>query len=351
MKKHFLIMMVGAPLWMACGKAEVEWSNIPLLSGEAANAAIATWKSDLDFSKELEFPITLHWQMNFTLKDMPQLIGRPVDGFASIVVDSTLLGGNNYRSRVVIEIVAPGFDNYITVWLESDAEELRVHHRGLDSILPMGLPIDIPAGLRLSADRQVLAFDFLRRVGSHIPGLSEFDSTATLAMQGMCELYHPNNIARFLGANALQANNGWRESGEVVQVTVAPLMAFVDSQAFEELKSSGTFAFLEQLADMEVVAEFDRNSGAFRNLDSSFHYAFENLPTRGSVQPSMLVTLHMELRHTEVGTVVLNSRNGVLDLDENFDRYWPTMAAFEPIIVQALQQVAEGVESSDDISF
>jgi hypothetical protein len=351
MKKYLLIWIVGAPLWVACGKTEVEWSNIPMVSGDQAESAIATWKSSLDFSKDLEFPITLHWQMNFTLKDMPQLLGGPVDGFASIVMDSTLLGGNRYRTRAVIEIVVPSFDNYITVWLESDAQELRMQQRGLDSIVPAGLPLEIPAGLRLSADRQVLAFDFLRRIGSHIPGLSESDAKATLALPGACALFHPSNIVRFLGANVMQANNGWRASGESVQITYAPLKAFVTSPAFEGLKSSGTFAFLEKLADMEVVAEFERSSGALRSLDSSFHYAFEDLPTRGSVQPSALVTLHMELRQTEVGAVVFKERDEIFDLDDDFDSYWPTMAAFEPIIVQALQQVEEGIESGEDISF
>ncbi len=78
---------------------------------------------------------------------------------------------------------------------------------------------------------------------------------------------------------------------------------------------------------------------------------FEDLPTRGSVQPSALVTLHMELRQTEVGAVVFKERDEIFDLDDDFDSYWPTMAAFEPIIVQALQQVEEGIESGEDISF
>lgn len=351
MKFFFITMVAVAPLWASCQKAEIDWNIIPIVRGEQAADALENWKASLDTEVELDFPVTVHWEMDFTVKDVPQLLGEPTDGFATLVVDSTLLGGNNYRSRIVAEIVAPGFDTFITIWLESDSNELRVRHRGLDSIGAMGFSFTLPAGLRLSADRQITVVDFLKSVGSQLAGMADLDGNALPSMQGLCEIFHPTNMLHFLGPGTLQLQTGWRETADVVQLTVLPLKALVDSPAFEELRKNEMFAVVEQLEDVESALEFDRATGAFLSLDSSFNFHLDGLPTRGETQPSMLVDLHMELRNTPVGAMSFKSRDGILDLDEGFDDYWPTLAAMEPLLMQSLRDAKDEMESEEDFSF
>jgi hypothetical protein len=351
MNKLFITMVAAAPLWASCQKAEIDWTTIPIVRGEQATLAFSDWKSSLDSKIEIDFPVTVHWEMDFTAKEVPQPLGEPTNGLATLVVDSTLLGGNNYRSRIVMEIVAPGFDTFITVWLESDSKELRLRHRGLDSIGTMGLPFSLPAGLRLSADRQTSMVDFLKRVGGQMAGMADLDIGALESAQGFSEIFHPNNMLHFLGPGTLQQQTGWCETASAVQVTVVPLKAMVESPVFEEIRSNEMFASLEQLKDVESVVEFDRESGAFRSLDSSFNYNFQGIPTRGETQPSMLVELHMELRNTQVGALSFKSRDEILDLDESFDSYWPTLTAMEPLLLQSFKKAKEDLDSGEDFSF
>lgn len=351
MNKFFITMIAAAPLWGGCQKAEIDWATIPIVRGEQATTALTNWKSSLDSETEIEYPVTVHWELDCTVKNMPQLLGSPTDGLATIVMDSTLLGGNHYRSRFVIEIVAPGFDTFLTVWLESDANELRVRHRGLDSIGTFGLPFDLPSGVRLSADRQIAMVDFLKRIGGQMAGMAGMDIEALQSMQGFSELFHPNNMLHFLGPGTLQEQTGWRETADAVQITVVPLKALVESPAFEEMREHEAFASLEQFKDVESVVEFDRASGAFRSLHSTFNYHFQGMPAREGAQPSLLVEMRMELRNTPVGGLTFKDRDEVLDLDESFDSYWSTLAEMEPLILQAIRKAKDDSEAEEDFSF
>ncbi len=351
MNRIFITIAAAAPLIGGCSKAEVDWSQVPVLEGAQAALAIDEWRSGLDSSRELEFPVTVHWEMKFNVKDMPQLLGKPADAFATLVVDSTLLGGNQYRSSLKLEIIAPSFDNYITLWMESDGEELRLHHRGLDSIDTISLPFELPAGLRLSAARQDMVVDFLKRIGSQLPGLSDDESRLLMAMNGLSELYHPDNMLHFLGSDLLQQNSRWQDSGDVALITVALMEAMEDAPNLDELRESGSLDFLSQLSDLELAVEFDRHSGAFKQMRSSFDYDFQGFPTRGETQPSMNVELHLELRNTEVGGLIFKERDKVLDLDDEFDSYWPTVVAAEPLMIQALHSFEDKLESEGDFSF
>jgi hypothetical protein len=318
------------------------------MRGEQAAEALEIWKSSLAKGVETEYPVTVHWELDCTIKNLPQSLGKPIDGLATLVVDSTLLGGNDYRTRFVLEIVAPGFDTFITVWLESDNQELRLRHRGLDSIGTFGLPFAVPSGVRLSADRQTAAVDFLKRIGEQ---LAFVDRSTMESMTGVSELLYPNNMLRFFSNSVFQQLTGWREAEGAVQIRVVPFKPLLESPALAELRTNVLFASVEQLKDVEVVVEFDRASGAFRSIDSSFQFDFDGLPTRGEVQPSLSVALHMELRNTQVGPVTFKARDEIFDLDEGFDNFWPSVIGIEPLLLQSIRQIQEDAAAEEDFSF
>ena len=351
MPKRFLSIVAATLTWGGCSEPETDWARIPVIEGQQAVDKITAWAENTDFAGQVAFPTTVQWRADIHVKDMPRPLGAPADASATIIMDSTLLGGNRYRSRIVIEIVAADFDNYISIWIESDGEELRLRTRGLDSIGSIRLPFALPDGLRLSADRQDQAVAFVQSLCGSIPGFSQKDSQALLAMSGIGELFHPNNLVRFLGGLASQRSSRWQATSEVVRITFFPLQAASGSSLLNTLEESGLGSSLQQLADLEMTLEFERGSGAFRSLVSSLSYAFEDLPTRGPIQPSLEVSVHMEMRNTQVGAVSFKERDTILDLDNSFDEFWPSVLAAEPLLLQALRDIGNSAAAEDDFSF
>lgn len=347
MKKSALVLMAVAPLWAACSDSDVDWNSVAALEGATGAEAALEWRNGLDLDRELQYPITLHWDIDIQLKDVPQPLGPAKDGFMLASLDTTLFGGNEFRTRCSIEMAAWGRDEFITVHLDSSDQELRLSHRGIDAIGT----IEAPAGMRLSADRLLLVTELLQRLVSHAPGFLPENLEIFARFDGLSDLFHPDNVARLLGPGVLQQGCTWRESGERMQLTFAPLMALANSEAMAAMPNDFTVPGFEQLSGIEVTVEFDRASGAFRSSDSNFRYIFENLPVKTKKQPSMEVTLHCELRSSEVPQLQFREHDVVLDLNEDFDEYWPMIAASEPMILEAFKKVSDEFPESGDFSF
>jgi hypothetical protein len=341
------LLLAAAPSWASCGDAEVDWDAVPALEDAAAQAALAGWKQGLAAPARLDFPTTTHWKIDVLLKDFPRPLGKAADATASIMLDTTLLGGNRYRSRITLEIISPDFDEYINIWLDSDGEELRIKQRGLDGLGPFRLP----TGLRLSADRQGRLVGMLQRLASSVPGMEPGESAAIVAMDGICEFFHPDNAARFLGTVLQQGLTRWRQADGQVQATFVPLAPLVGAAIGDGVRDDSLLVALEELAKMEAVLEFDRDSGALLRITSGFAVDLPDLPTSRGGRGSMEVQLTMERRSSEVAGVSFTDRDDVLDLDDAFDEYWPAIAALEPAILTAYADFLAGIEAGGDISF
>jgi hypothetical protein len=347
MKKTALVLMAAAPLWAACSDSEVDWGSITALEGATGAEAAVEWRNALDLNRELQYPISIHWDIDVQMKDVPQPLGPAKDGFILASIDSTLFGGNQFRTRCSIEMAAWGRDEFITIHIDSDDKEVRLSHRGIDALGPF----EIPAGMSLSADRLLLVTELIQRLVSNAPGFSADDLEFVGQYEGISDVFHPDNIARLLGPAALQQGCTWRESQSRTQVSFAPLMALANSEVISNLTEGVALPGFEQLSEMEVTVEFDRSSGAFHSLDSSFAYSFDELPLETKKQPSMMVTMHCETRDSEVSPVQFRERDTIISFNEDFDQGWPMIAAMEPAILEAYRKVADDFAESGDFSF
>ncbi|MDP7061617.1 MAG: hypothetical protein QF489_01620 [Planctomycetota bacterium] len=276
MKRIGVALMAAAPLWAACSDSEVDWDSITALEGANGAQAALEWRNGLDFTSELQYPITVHWDIDIQLKDIPQPLGPAKDGFIVASLDTTLFGKNEFRTRCSIEMAAWGRDEFIIVHLDSNHEELRISHRGIDSIGP----IEVPTGMVISADRLQLATDFLLRLVSNAPGFLAEELKVVSDFDGISDIFHPDNIARLLGPTTLQQGCTWRQSDERTQVTFAPLMALASSEATEVMPSDFSLSGFDQLFDLEITMEFDRVSGAFMAwILPSITFSMTCLPT------------------------------------------------------------------------
>lgn len=347
MKTPALVLMMAAPLCVACSDSSVDWNSIAALEGATGAEAALEWRNGLDIKAELQYPITIHWDIDVQLKDVPQPLGPAKDGFILASIDSTLFGGNKFRTRCSIEMAAWGRDEFITLHIDSDDQQVRLSHHGIDSLGPF----EVPAGMSLSADRLALVTGMIQRLMSNAPGFGAEDLEFVGEFAGVSDLFHPDNIARLLGPSALQQGCTWRASEGRTQLSFAPLKALASSDVISQMSEGIVIPGLEQLAEMEITAVFDRSSGAFHSLDSSFAYSFDDLPVDTKKQPSMMVTLHGEIRDSEVAPVQFRERDEILNFNEDFDQSWPMIAVMEPAILEAYRKVAEDFEESGDFSF
>mgnify|MGYP006935312510 CR=1 FL=1 len=347
MKKSALALIAAAPLWAACSDSNVDWNSIAPLEGAVGAEAILEWRNGLDLKAEPKYPITVHWDIDVQLKDVPQPLGAAKDGFILASIDSTMYGGNKFRTRCTVEMAAWGRDEYITLHLDSDDDGIRLSHRGIDSLGP----IEIPTGISLSADRFLLITQMLQRLISQAPGFSEEDLEFVAQFDGVGGVFHPDNLARLLGPGVFQQGGTWRESDSRTQVRFAPLKVLANSEAMSHLPTEIDIPGFEQLSEIEFVAEFDRESGAFHSLDSTFSYLFDGLPLSTKKQPSMTVTLHGEIRDSEVSQLEFRERDEILDLNDDFDEAQPILAGIELRILTAYRKMAEDFEGADDFSF
>lgn len=292
----------------ACSAEQVDWTTIESVKGDAARSALSTWQAGIPAADETTFPYGLHLDLEFKLHDLPQPLGPPVDGFATVSVDLVLFGGDEFRARFGIEIVAPTLDEFILILVDGVGEEMRITQRGLDHPLLASLP----SSLRMPGERR---------------------AALVASLKSMIPMTHPDGWSRSLSSDRLDLST-WQQAESSVKAQASP---------FQEV---------ELLRDLLFAMEFGREDGSFQraSVDGSMT-APSSIPLFGKGKAWMEFHLVAVPRMQTLPPIEFGPRDSVLDLGPEFDQGFAAAIAALPLMGHRLQRELDEMEAAEDFSF
>ena len=311
------------------------------LEGEAADVAFREWSTALP--REMAYPVDYRFDFELGLSGVPEM-----DGVAmtfKMGTDASFASAWHYRFRSDFSVAAMGQEMGIQLGASADDNELRLTLDNAEMI-EMMVGTSLPSGVSLSTDRLRLVWDLIMHLTEMsmevMEGMDEYEDFGNWvdSITGFGDFVHPMLNSRYLAMSPLLQASRWQIDGDTVSISfgfdrdmmaeilMAPEMAEfgLDASVVDDL-----------LKTLVTQASFNVLDGSMDSLTVSLQIPItDDFGEKSNIDFSMV--MRYSPLQTPVGQIEFSDPDTALDLNDDFDQYWPMVEAMMPMFEAQMRQ-------------